>query len=123
MEIPYKDAKYVVAAVVLAATLYIVSLGFAWGWYIAIVYLTLNTTIAILAAGIMLNPDVFPPTAKYKNQAHRNHGMQFLVQLITAVCLYQMNLSGFVFISGFFSFLLLMSVCSNIMTALAKPKG
>lgn len=123
MEIPYKDAKYVVAAVVLAATLYIVGLGYAWGWYIAIAYLALNSTIAILASTVLMNPDVFPPTSKYNTPAHRNHLMQFLIHLITAVCIYQMHMSGFVFTAGFFSFMLVMSVCSNVMTALAKPKG
>lgn len=122
MKFPYEDAKYVVAAVIMAATLFIVKLGFGWGWYVGMAYLAFNSGVVILASAVMLNPDVFPQSVKGE-KPYRNHMLQFLVHAITAVCLYYMAAAGYTFAVGFFTFMLVVSVCSNTLTAMDKRKG
>lgn len=111
-----------IGSVVLAAGLFLPSvLGYAWAIYIAFAYLTLNAIIMVLASGILLNPDVFPQNKKFEG-VYRNHVLQFFVNTITAVFLYKVYTEGFVFLAGFFTFMLTISVVSNIFTALANTK-
>lgn len=115
-----KDLKYVIASIVLAAGLMLPSaIGFPWAIYIAFAYLALNATIMVLAAGILMNPDVFPQKKDFEN-VYRNHALQALVNAITAVFLYKIYIDGFVFMAGFFSLMLTISVISNIFTALSS---
>jgi hypothetical protein len=114
--------RYVIAAVALA-------IGFApassaWFWwlvYISFAYLWFNALMMIAAAGVLLNPDKFHGT-KRDTEAYRNHMLQALVNAITGVFLFKIYMDGYVFLAGFFSFMLMVSIWSNIMTALANKK-
>lgn len=124
MKIPLNDVKYLLAAAVLAASLFLsISYGFEWAWYIGIAYLGFNSTIMMLASGVLTNPDLFTRSNKQEERAYRNPALQFLVQSLTAVYLYGLYNAGFLFASGFFAFMLGISFMSNLMVALATSKG
>lgn len=117
-----KDVRYVIAGVVLAAGLLLPSaMGLNWAIYVAFAYLSLNAGIMVMAAGILLNPDVFRQTREFSG-VHRNHLLQAMVNTITAVFLYKIYIDGFVFMAGFFTMLLTISVVSNIFTAVASTR-
>lgn len=116
------DMRYVIAAVIMAASLMLPGvMGYAWAIYIAFGYLFLNAAIMVFAAGILMNPDTFPHKKDF-SQVYRNHLLQFFVNAITAVFLYKVYVDGFVFLAGFFTFMLTISAVSNIFTALANTR-
>lgn len=116
------DTRYVIAAVIMAASLMLPSMmGYAWAIYIAFGYLFFNAAIMVFAAGILMNPDTFPHKKDF-SQVYRNHLLQFFVNAITAVFLYKVYVDGFVFLAGFFTFMLTISAVSNIFTALANTR-
>lgn len=116
------DARYVIAAVIIVTSLMLSSMmGYAWAVYIAFGYLFLNAAIVIFASGILLNPDTFPERKDF-SQVYRNHLLQFFVHAITAVFLYKVYIDGFVFLAGFFTFMLTTGTVSNIFTALANTR-
>lgn len=118
-----KDMRYLLAAAVLAASLFLADYGLAWAWYIGIFYLGFNAGVMALASGVLMNPDVFAKTSKSSERAYRNPMLQFLVQAITAIFLYALYQAGFMFTSGFFAFMLTISITSNFLIALATTKG
>lgn len=117
-----KDAKYVVAALIMAAGLALPSLtGFTWVIYVAFTYLALNAVFMVVAAGVLHNPDIFPRKESV-TPFYRNHALQALVNIITAMFLYKVYIDGFVFLAGLFTFMLTISAVSNTFTALASKK-
>jgi len=119
----YNDAKYLLAAVIIAVSLFLASYGMQWAWYIGIAYLGFNAGIMMLASGVLMNPDLFTRPANSVDRPYRNPSIQFLVQVLTALFLYALYNAGFVFTSGFFAFMLGMSTMSNILVALVATKG
>lgn len=118
------DIRYLIAAAILTASIFMMSYGVTWAIYPAMAYLTLNSWAILLASSVYMNPDVFIRVI-IKHSAtsnYRNHAVQFLIHITTAAFLYQAYLMGYAFTVGFFTFMLSMSVLSNIMTFLT-PKG
>jgi len=112
----------VIAAVVLAIGFTPISHPiFGWLIYVSLAYLWFNAGMMIASAGILLNPDKFGRD-KTPTEAYRNHILQALVNAITGVFLFKIYMDGFVFLAGLFTFMLLISIWSNILTALANKK-
>ena len=117
-----RDLRYVIAAVVLAIGFTPISHPiFGWLIYVSLAYLWFNAGMMIASAGILLNPDKFGRD-KTPTEAYRNHMLQALVNAITGVFLFKIYMDGFVFLAGLFTFMLLISIWSNILTALANKK-
>lgn len=117
------DLRYVIAAFVMAVGVLLPSVvGYGWTIYVAFAYLFLNAGIMVIAAGILLNPDAFPQRDKFKN-VYRNYLLQFFVNMLTALFLYKIYVDGFMFLAGFFAFMLTISTISNIFAALANIRN
>ena len=115
-----KDAKYVVPSIILAVSLLLMG-WFTWAIYIAIVFLSINSAAMILVTSTFLNSDLIPIKSEKKN--YRNPMLQFFMHVISIIVLIQIYNAGFVFTSGFLSFMVAISFFANIISVLALRKG
>lgn len=109
---------------ILTVSIFMMSYGVTWAIYPAIAYLALNSAVILLASSVYMNPDIFIHVILKHSliPSQRNHAIQLLIHITTVVFLYQAYLMGYVFTAGFFTFMLIMSALSNIMTFIQGPK-
>ena len=112
----YRDLKYVVPSVILAICIVLMSYGLSAGVYLMLAFMSLNAAAMVLTAAIQLNSDILP--TKAEKPVYRNSLMQFMMHVISFLALYQTYVIGYVFFTGFMSFMVVISFVSNLISTI-----
>lgn len=112
----YRDLKYVVPSVILAICIVLMSYGLSAGVYLMLAFMSLNAAAMVLTAAIQLNSDILP--TKTEKPVYRNPLMQFMMHVISFLALYQTYVIGYVFFTGFMSFMVVISFVSNLISTI-----
>jgi len=112
----YRDLKYVVPSVILAICTVLMSYGLSAGVYLMLAFMSLNAAAMVLTAAIQLNSDILP--TKAEKPVYRNTLMQFMMHVISFLALYQTYVIGYVFFTGFMSFMVVISFVSNLISTI-----
>lgn len=112
----YRDLKYVVPSVILAICIVLMSYGLSAGVYLMLAFMSLNAAAMVLTAAIQLNSDILP--TKVEKPVYRNPLMQFMMHVISFLALYQTYVIGYVFFTGFMSFMVVISFVSNLISTI-----
>ncbi len=112
----YRDLKYVVPSVVLAICIVLMSYGLQAGVYLMLLFMCVNAFFMVLTAAIQLNSDILP--TKQEKPVYRNPLMQFMMHVISFLALYQTYIIGYVFFTGFMSFMVVISFVSNLISTI-----
>ena len=112
----YRDLKYVVPSVILAICIVLMSYGLSAGVYLMLAFMSLNAAAMVLTAAIQLNSDILP--TKAEKPVYRNPLMQFMMHVISFLALYQTYVIGYVFFTGFMSFMVVISFVSNLISTI-----
>lgn len=116
IEEKYRDLKYVVPSVILAICIVLMSYGLSAGVYLMLAFMSLNAAAMVLTAAIQLNSDILP--TKAEKPVYRNPLMQFMMHVISFLALYQTYVIGYVFFTGFMSFMVVISFVSNLISTI-----
>lgn len=109
---------YIITAFVFTLFLVLSTFGFTWALYILIGLLCVTNFLVMLVGAFALSGDI--NDKKKVPPVKRSLKMQLFSQTIIAVCVYQVYTSGFIFLSGMFTFVVLMGYIGSFFLYLKR---
>jgi hypothetical protein len=78
-------------------------------------FMSINAISMVVSAAVLLNLDVISSELPFQ---YRNPLLQFMMHILSFLALYQAYLLGYVFFSGFMTFMVCISLVSNFLYVL-----
>jgi len=95
--------SYVTTAILYATLSFLASSGYVLALYGLIGLLSLVTALMVIISAITLQKDLLGDIKTKPTNISQNLLLRLLVQIIVILCIYQIYMSGFVYLAGIYS--------------------